>query len=287
MKHGALRIVLILGVGLGLGSLSQTPPAWGHGGGGGGGASEGGAGGSGGVSVNFAFSPAPRTALSGIREIYIVQTDGAFTDLMMPRVQYFDGAVEKTFGLQKKTVGIYTVTRKNHHPDAFTYLFTGRAMTGEEVSAEFPVTVGSVEAEVEWEDDGVNPNGLDPTDEIHLVIGMEPDEIEIPSGGSVDVTFQFSLRDHFGNPVSGIAPMIDVLLQDSIVALPGVDVLWNGGAAPPEILETPALGTYQTSVPYTFTEEGAFDLSIWIDFDLNATMDPAEVFTLTIEAEEE
>ena len=104
---------------------------------------------------------------------------------------------------------------------------------------------------------------------------------------SVDVTFQFSLRDHFGNPVSGLAGLIDVLLQDRIVAPPGVDVRWDGGAGPPEVLETGALGSYQTSIPYTFTSEGEFDLSIWVDFDQDATMESHEVFTLTIEAEEE
>ena len=162
MKKRACRIPLVIGLGLALASLSQTPPAWGHGGGGGGGAAEGGAGGSGGLSVTFAFSPAPRTALSNVREIYIVQADGAFTDLMMPGVHYFDGTVKKAFAPKKRLGGIYTALRKNHHPDAFTYVFTGKAMTGEEVVAEFPVTVSVVEGEVEWEDDGVNPNGLDP-----------------------------------------------------------------------------------------------------------------------------
>ena len=286
MRRNSIRAALALLVAIGTGTFSHIPEALADGSGGGGGATDGGGAGGGEVSVVFVFSPAPRTALASVREIYITQEDGAFVDVMKPSVSFSHEAGGTTFAPARRLGGITSAIRKYHHPDAFTYLFAGRTMEGLDVTAEFPVVVAPVGGEVEWEDDGVAPNALDPLEEIHVTVALEPDEIEIPDGGSVDVVFEFSLRDHFGNPVSGIAPLINVLLQSRVVAPPGTDVRWNGGAGPVEVIET-AVGTYHTATPHSFLEEGEFDLSLWIDFDTDTVLERGEVFTLTIEAEEE
>ena len=262
-----------------LGIFGEYPPVWADGGGGGGGAGGDSSGGEGGVAVTYTFSPANRVAPGRSREIYIVQEDGAFKDLMHPKVSYPDGIDLKKFMPTKRLVGIYTALRSFHHPDSLTYTFTGRTMEGKEVVAEFPVIAEWVEGEVAFSGAGTN---LVPVDEIHATYLSEPDEIEWEAGGSTSIAFKMSLLDAIGNPVSGQSLRVFVLLQDRIVVAGGTNTTLPA-------IET-ALGTYETA-PVLFGSgglpDGEYDVTIWVDFNGDATEERSELLTVTIEAEDE
>ena len=179
--------------------------------------------------------------------------------------------------------GIFVANRKNHHAASFTYKFTGKTMEGEDVVAEFSVDIEPPEGEVAWADDGINPNAL-AVEEMHVSYGSDPAEIE---GLPKTVTLMFSLKDESGSPYTGLAGLIDIYVQNRIVTPGGIDVTWDGALGPISggMIEAP-VGTYRTFDPFTFTDEGEYDVTIWVDFDLDGDVDHGETFTVTIEAEE-